>query len=268
MCFAAYNYTNKKAKCSCEVEELSSSFKNRKIDKSKLFDNFIDVKNIANINLLVCYKVLFSKKGLEKNYGFFSLIPKILFHFILSILFCTKKQFNKIKQKIIAIKNEIINLKSSFTKKTKRKLHLDETDKRAIHQEEKKIKLKYQKGKGNETILQPPIYQRKNKNFVNPPIKKNNKANKKLERKSNINKIDNIIEEIIQTDNIDSKRKITSNDKNKNEILEKEEKALVYNDDELNDLPYEEAKKYVHRTYCLYYVSLLKTNHEIVFTFL
>ena len=42
---------------------------------------------------------------------------------------------------------------------------------------------------------------------------------------------------------------------------------MVYNDDELNDLPYDEAKKYDHRTYCLYYVSLLKTNHEIIFTF-
>ena len=275
--FAEYNYTTKKAKCSCDAVETSSSLKNIKFDKSKLFENFIDIKNIANIHLLVCYKVLFSKKGIKKNYGCFSLIPLILFHLILMILFCTKKQFKKIMYKIKAIKNAIINLKSSIFKRVKRKFpknlnnlnNLDETKKRAIKQEERNIKPKYQKGKGNEIILQPPIYQRKNINFDNPPIKKKNKVNKKLEKKSIINKSNNNHndDKIITIDNIDSKRKITSNNKNKKNILEKEEKALVYNDDELNDLPYEEAISYDHRTYCLYYVSLLKTNHDFIFTF-
>ena len=42
---------------------------------------------------------------------------------------------------------------------------------------------------------------------------------------------------------------------------------MEYNYDEINDLPYEEAKKCDRRTYCLYYISLIKTNHEIIFTF-
>ena len=57
--FAEYDNNIKKAKCSCEVEETPLVSKNIKIDKSKLYDNFINVKNIANINLLVCYKILF-----------------------------------------------------------------------------------------------------------------------------------------------------------------------------------------------------------------
>ena len=107
------------------------------------------------------------------------------------------------------------------------------------------------------------MYQRKKKNFDNPPIKKSNKAHKKLGEKSNNNKM----EEIIQTNNIDSKRKIVPNNKNIEDIKENAEKILVFNDDELNGLSYDEAKKFDHRTYCLYYISLLKTNHEIVFTF-
>ena len=55
--------------------------------------------------------------------------------------------------------------------------------------------------------------------------------------------------------------------KNKGEILENDENFSVYTDDELNDLPYNEAKKYDHRTFCLYYVSLLKTSHDLIFTF-
>ena len=96
--FTEYDYNTKKAKCSCDIEESSTSLKNIKIDKSKFYENFIDIQNIANINLLVCYKVLFSKKGIKKNYGCFILIPIIIFHFILLILFCAMHQFKKITQ--------------------------------------------------------------------------------------------------------------------------------------------------------------------------
>ena len=72
--FAEYNYKTQKAKCLCDVVEPSSSFSNMKIDKSKIYKNFIDIKNLANINLLVCYNRLFSKKGILNNYGCFSLI--------------------------------------------------------------------------------------------------------------------------------------------------------------------------------------------------
>ena len=271
--FAAYNYTTKKAKCSCDVEVSSSSFKNNKIDKTKLFENFIDVKNIANINFLVCFKVLFSKKGIKKNYGCFCLISIILVHLIFSILFCNKNQFQKIVQIIKDIKNAIIKLKISIAERTRKKKlknpqNLNESNKKIIEQNEKKLKLKHQIKSQKEISPQLPINARKKKiKFVNSPIKKNNKINKKLQKKSFFDIMNNNRGEIIQTNNIDSKKKITSNDKNKNEIIEKAEETLVYNDDELNDLPYEEAKRYDHRTYCLYYVSLLKTNNEIIFTF-
>ena len=114
-----------------------------------------------------------------------------------------------------------------------------------------------------QIILQPPMYQRKKKKIDNPPIKKSKKAHKKLGEKSTNNKM----KEIIQTNNIDSKRKIASNNKNIEDIIENTEKILVFNDDELNGLSYDEAKKFDYRTYCLYYISLLKTNHEIAFTF-
>ena len=75
--FSQYNYKNQIAKCSCDVKEFSFSFSDMHIDKAKLYKNFIDIKNIANINILVCYKVLFSKKGIIQNYGSFILMPII-----------------------------------------------------------------------------------------------------------------------------------------------------------------------------------------------
>ena len=66
--FVNYNYTSKKAKCSCIPKQSSSSFADMKIDINKLLDNFKNIKNIANLNLLKCVKVLFSKRGIFKKY--------------------------------------------------------------------------------------------------------------------------------------------------------------------------------------------------------
>ena len=73
--FSDYDENNKRAKCSCEVKLSSLSFDNIKIDKEKLKDNFLNIKNIANIQILPCYKILFSKKGIIKNIGNYILIP-------------------------------------------------------------------------------------------------------------------------------------------------------------------------------------------------
>ena len=67
-----------------------------KIDKSELYKNFINIKNIANINLLICYKILFTIEGLLNNYGCFCLVVVILVHFIIIIIFYAKNLIKKI----------------------------------------------------------------------------------------------------------------------------------------------------------------------------
>ena len=62
--FIEYDFDTKKAKYSCDIKETFSSLKDIKIDKNKLFNNFVEVKNIGNINILPCYKVLFCKEGI------------------------------------------------------------------------------------------------------------------------------------------------------------------------------------------------------------
>ena len=107
--FSEYDYDIQKAKCSCDIVQSSSLFANIYIDKKKLSKNFIDVINIMNINLLKCYKVLLTKKGILYNYGSYFLIFIILFHFIFIIIFYGKNLYRKIKSKIndiyFAIKN-------------------------------------------------------------------------------------------------------------------------------------------------------------------
>jgi len=42
---------------------------------------------------------------------------------------------------------------------------------------------------------------------------------------------------------------------------------LEYIDDEINSFPYELALQYDKRSYCQYYISLIKTQHDLIFAF-
>ena len=76
--FIGYNYTTKKANCSCSVRQPSAFYENIIIDKNKLYKYFLDINSIANIDFLLCYKILFTKNGLLKKIGSYILILIIL----------------------------------------------------------------------------------------------------------------------------------------------------------------------------------------------
>ena len=262
--FAEYDHNIKKAKCSCDIKESSSSFKDIKVDKSKLYDNFFDVKNIANINLLVCYKVLFSKKGMKNNYGSYFIMFIIILHFILIILFFAKGYFKKIYKKIQSIKSAINNWKSLLAERKRRKSEIKLEREKTIKEQKENQK---QKHKRRDSFILP-FYQKNKKDNNNPPIKKKTVSHNKSNKKSLKNILNNNRKEISQIDNnMNSKRKIVSVNKSDEKNFKKTEKTMLYNYDEINDLSYKEAKIKDNRTYCLYYLSLIKTNHQIMFTF-
>ena len=146
--FSEYDNETKKVKCSCDIAFSSSSFANMKINKTKLYKNFIDIRNIANINLLVCYKKLFSIKAILHNFGSFILIPIIFTNFIIFIIFYAKNLFQTIKDQIGKISIAINNLakikveeerikKEKFKKLKIKKIRLNKHKKK----ETKEIKL-------------------------------------------------------------------------------------------------------------------------------
>ena len=123
--FSEYNYITQKAKCSCDVVESSLSFSKMKIDKSELIKNFIDIKNIANIDILVCYKILFSKKGILNNYCSFFVTVILFLHLLIIVIFNAKNSIKKLNDKIkeiaLRIKNfhplEIENMNKKYPNK-------------------------------------------------------------------------------------------------------------------------------------------------------
>jgi hypothetical protein len=51
--FVGYNYKTKKANCSCDVKESSGFFENIVINRKKLYQNFLDINTIANVDFLL-----------------------------------------------------------------------------------------------------------------------------------------------------------------------------------------------------------------------
>ena len=122
--FVRYDFVNNRSICSCEIKIKLPLMSEITVDKNKLYDSFTDFKNIANIHILKCYKLLFSKEGISKNIGFYILIPIMLLLIICIIIFFVydyKKLKKKIEFLVYAKKNfkklELIYEKSHNKKK-------------------------------------------------------------------------------------------------------------------------------------------------------
>ena len=124
--FINYNKENKKVKCECEIKTLLSFVDEIKIGKNNLIKNFKNIHNIANIQIMKCYKKVFNKRDLLKNYGFFIIASILVLLIICLILFFVKYYNVLIKElnEIVTAKKEKEKLqnKTNIKEKTKKKL--------------------------------------------------------------------------------------------------------------------------------------------------
>ena len=226
--YKEYYSDAKKVSCECELKIKIPLISEIVINKDILKNKFVDVKKLMNLNVMKCYNVLFTSKGLTSNIGFYIILIIILINIILLFIFIIKgykylyNQIYKIKENcnnsnnIEIIGNDIIqiteNMKNKINKKRKKK-----------------------------------------KNKANKSTKLNLINSKNL---TNVDKSKNINISILNTNN--HKKEII------NENLKKKE---IYNDFEYNTLSYDEALKKDKRTYLQYYLSLLKMKYLLIFTF-
>ena len=199
-------------------------------------------------------------KGLLKNYGFFSLFPIIIIHFVLIILFLAKHSYGDIKDKIKDIKYGIKKwyLVGGVEKEK-------EENKIAIRKDRTKKK------RGNKILVQKNNDSNNSKKIIKFGSKSNpTKKNKRIitlntNKKNNKNKK--------EQNEISSHKKETNNNTKlisklkKNKIIKKVKEIMAYNDSELNNLKYEIALQYDKRNYSQYYISLLKTKHSFISIF-
>ena len=193
-----YDNINRNSRCSCKGKAFKSiinSISDIKIDKMKLFENFIDVNNIINIQIIKCYKILFSKEGIINNIAFYLIIPFIIFHIISIFIFyiCQKRViFDKIEDIRYAMKNRHFLIPNNKKKNTKIKNKMKTNNKnefKIIHQNQKfpkiknKLIMKNKKNIINNNIIHNNFFI-KNNNI-------NNSINNNIHNNRNINEINN-----------------------------------------------------------------------------
>ena len=262
--FSNYDENIKLVGCSCKIKDDSPlSIFELKINKTKLYYNFKHITNIININIIICYEKLFKKNSILYNIGFYIFIPIIVLNIISIFIFFKKQLFhinNIIKDITFAIKN------SNLIQKDKKELnnnknYIPKDRKNKSDNKSNMVKDKNDKSINIAPVSKGIILQKKRKNIRK---KKNKQKNNPLININNKSISNNII-----TKNTDNKGTniIFNSQIEKLKKIEKIKRIMEYNDDEINKLPYDLAIQYDNRTYCQYYISLLKTKHNLIFSF-
>ena len=232
--YEGYNATTKKSKCTCPIKTKRNFFE---IEQDKLLDKFKNYKDIINIKIVKCLKLVFSPKGIKTNIGSYILISIAGVNAGL-IAFFYIKGFGALKSTMKDILNK--SFKEKDVNVPPKKDKKDKKGKKDKKDKKKKNKKSKNKDKQND----------KSDNIESVDIL-NNRNNDKPDKKKNNNKRKSIA-------------KFEKNTENK-EIIEDE--IIYFNDYELNSLSFDDALKHDTRTYWQYYLSLIRTKELLVFTF-
>ena len=116
-----YDFNNKNSICKCKIQdEIILLLKN---NEENILSNIINEKSEINLSILKCYIFLFSKKGLNKNFGFYIFLIILIIYIILAIGFYLKgydllcNQINELlDNKSQNIRNEIYSKKDLKSK--------------------------------------------------------------------------------------------------------------------------------------------------------
>jgi len=241
-------------------------------NNDKLLKAFKDLKDAINLNIMKCFKILFSKEGLIKNIGNYIISCIILSHIISAILFKLKGCKIICNMVDIIVKNNVNNFNNVNNEKKDIELHKISVNENIYNKEKKIIKKKRKlvKRKKSKIINNPqinnPLKRKKNSKII---IEEEEFTSSKKEKRIDSKRSEGVI--IFPRKNMLRVSNYEDNNNNynpNNNIKELETKNNInYGDYELNRLLYEEALVIDKRTYFQYYFSLLKEKHLVIFTF-
>jgi hypothetical protein len=233
--YQGYDINLKKAKCECKIKNTLRIFSKIIIDTDLLYNNFKTFNKIANIDIITCYKSVFSEEGLIKNVGSYTILA-IAFLFLVTFLLFFVNGYGKIIKKI----NQMTSVKFYERERQSQK----EID--IMKQLEM---LKKEQGSTNSTNnTRKIIKMSKDKDRLKESFSSKSIDDLNFKREKNILR--------------------TSHDSKQEKKLDRQAiKILKIIDLEINKFPYEKALKYDKRTYLEYYFSLLRTKHLLIFSF-
>ena len=221
--FERYEEETAMVHCSCLIKFNFPLVTEITIDKEKLY-KFMDIKMIANFNVLNCWNLLITKEGIMTNLGFYIFIPAFITYFVCLVLFYLK-DYNKIKKQLDDIVSAKKLIKSILDKLKKMKKPHKKSD---YYKYPEPIGLLIIKGK-KKFFNELQNYIKENKININVTNSIKNKQNK---RDKLISQGNNIINPSTSKDNM-----ISNNEKT--EKIEKEK----YINDKISSLPIKNSSK-------------------------
>ena len=282
--FNEYNYTTGKVTCSCDANiNPTTKIGDISFDKNKLFNSFINFKNIMNIDVLKCYKLIFKLDSFMHNYANLTMLIILVLFVITLFIFYFRDCYNleKILTLIVYFKINL-NLAKKFLKKKKdkKKIKLNNLNNLIVIKKQKKKNKICNKAEIIDDLNSQSPFQIQSKksikkNELNEGIKKNfdifdehdnaiSNPNKKKKKNQKIK------------DNILSQKNEENYSINKKDYPYNMSKKILYkmfviinneSDSELNDLDYKDAIRIDKRNYLQYYLSLIRTKHLLFFSF-
>ena len=276
--FKDYNYTIERVVCFCKVKTNPiMKIKDIVIDKNKLFNSFTDFKNIANIKVLNCYKLIFNLDLFKNNYAnFIMIIIIILFLITIFIFYCKDYYYlKKILNMIVYFQfNSSLAKKFQERKKKEEQTSFKNMKKMVFVNNPKTIKIrketvKFKRENISEFNISKPIFLKflkilKKGYHLSNPIKRNNRNRNIFNNIAIFNNNKSSLKDIFNKNNIQKN--------GLNNIDEKQMYKMFLNinknsEAELNDLDYKLAIQIDKRTYFQYYLSLIRTKHPLFFSF-
>ena len=97
--FKYYSFDTKKVSCECFIKIKVPLMSEIEVNKNKFINDISNISNIINLDIIKCYKTLFTKEGLIKNIGSYILLFIIKSNIIIILLFIIKG-FKEIKNLI------------------------------------------------------------------------------------------------------------------------------------------------------------------------
>ena len=252
--YNGYNEQSKKSLCECEVKSEQSLINEIINNDNILSNNFTFDNSTSNMKTMKCTSTLFSKDGLLNNIASYILIIITLIYIILIIVYYKFGDF--------LINNDIQKILSD-KRKTKRKSNIFNMNKNENKKKRKsKMNINYKIGN--------PL-----KNKRNSTKKKSSKIIDRNYKIKSLSKIElnntNILINIgkVKSNNFQIHKNIN---KNKRKTIKTNYYSFIKNnkfyDSEMNSFPYQIALQFDRRTYFKYYVSLIKTKHPLLFSFI
>jgi len=255
--YIKYDKSTKQSSCNCLIKnkiDYISEIINRTNKVSTNISSEKSDSGALNINTIKCTKELFSKEGLINNISSYILLIIIMI-FLLSILFFIKCGYKLLEDKInniIEYKRKTSKIPSFLASNGKKNIKKNKVKKR-------NIKLNYPPQRNNNINLINNSNKIKNKEQF---LKYKKKDFKRGTPSGNTKYMKNKNRNYQKTNNKNNyKNKKIVNNKS-NQIIKRE-----FNIFELNTLDYKEAILYDKRTFCDYYLSLLKIKHPLIFSF-